>query len=59
MPYEKAHVSGHASGVEIKRLVREIGPKKLFPVHTEQAGLFSDLTGIELIIPEKGREYIL
>jgi ribonuclease J len=57
MPYEKAHVSGHASGAEIKRLVREINPKKLFPVHTEHAGLFSDLTGMELIIPEVGKEY--
>jgi ribonuclease J len=59
MPYEKAHVSGHASGTEIKRLIKEINPKKLFPVHTEQPDLFSELKGMDIVIPEKGREYIL
>ena len=57
MPYEKAHVSGHASGVEIKRLIKEINPKALFPVHTEKPELFSELKGMDIVIPEKGREY--
>lgn len=57
MPYEKAHVSGHASGVEINRLIKEINPKKLFPVHTEHPELFSELKGMDIVIPEKGRGY--
>ena len=57
MPYEKAHVSGHASGVEINRLVKEINPKVLFPVHTEKPELFVAPSGTEIIIPEPGKEY--
>jgi len=57
MPYEKAHVSGHASGPEINALVQEIKPKQLFPVHTEKPELFSELKGMNIIVPEKGREY--
>ncbi|MFA5055717.1 MAG: MBL fold metallo-hydrolase [Dehalococcoidia bacterium] len=57
MPYEKAHVSGHASGVEINRSIESINPKALFPVHTEHPELFAVPKGVEIIIPEKGREY--
>ncbi|MEM4259064.1 MAG: MBL fold metallo-hydrolase [Candidatus Thermoplasmatota archaeon] len=34
-----AHASGHASGSEIKNLIREINPKKVIPVHTEHPEL--------------------
>ena len=59
MPYEKAHVSGHASGVEINRLVKEINPKVLFPVHTEHPELFVAPQGTEIVVPEIGKEYAI
>jgi len=32
--------SGHASGDEIKEMIKEINPEKLVPIHTEKADLF-------------------
>jgi len=37
------HASGHVSGVELKAFVREVGPKQIFPVHTEHPELFKGL----------------
>ncbi len=35
-----AHASGHASGDEIKKMIKEINPKELIPIHTEHPELF-------------------
>lgn len=37
-----AHASGHASGPEIREMIKEISPKILIPVHTEHKELFKD-----------------
>lgn len=34
------HASGHASGQEIKEMIKEINPEKLIPIHTENSDLF-------------------
>jgi ribonuclease J len=34
------HASGHANGIEIREMIKDIGPKKLIPIHTENAELF-------------------
>ena len=34
------HASGHASGDEIKKMIKEINPAKLIPIHTEHPELF-------------------
>ena len=34
------HASGHASGTDIRRLVEQVKPKTLIPIHTEHADLF-------------------
>ena len=51
------HASGHASGTDLLDIVREIHPKKLIPVHSEQPEFFvenlSDI-GIEVILPSPG-----
>ncbi len=35
-----AHASGHASGPEIKAMIKEINPKNLIPIHTEHPEKF-------------------
>ncbi len=34
------HASGHASGSEIREMIREIGPREVIPIHTEKPELF-------------------
>lgn len=58
-PYEQIHASGHASGPEIKQLIQDIGPKLVFPVHTEHPEVFDQIVpkGTKVVIPERGRAY--
>jgi mRNA degradation ribonuclease J1/J2 len=60
-PYHQIHASGHASGHELKKLIAEINPKAVFPVHTEKPERFQDVvpTGIGVFVPEKGKQYRL
>jgi ribonuclease J len=37
---ENLHASGHASGIEIFEMLKRIKPKQLFPIHTENQGIF-------------------
>ena len=53
------HASGHASGPEIKRLIEEINPKLVFPVHTEHPELFVAPPGTRVEIPQVGKSYRL
>lgn len=52
------HCSGHAPGPDIERVVEEIAPKKIIPIHTEHASRFSEL-GAECIIPKYGEKIVL
>jgi ribonuclease J len=56
-PYEQAHASGHAAGPEIRKLIQEISPKTVFPVHTEHPELFSTIKGMRVEMPEVGKRY--
>jgi ribonuclease J len=52
------HASGHAGPDELLRLVREVAPQTLIPVHTENPSYFrEELAGIdiEVVEPEYGR----
>ncbi|MFA5771721.1 MAG: MBL fold metallo-hydrolase [Thermoplasmata archaeon] len=40
LDYHQAHASGHCAKDEIFNVVKEINPKKIFPVHTEHPELF-------------------
>jgi len=53
-----AHASGHASGPELKAMITEINPERVFPVHTERPELFKEFfTNTECVEP--GKRYIL
>ena len=41
--FHQIHASGHCSRAEIGSIVKEVGPRKLFPVHTEHPELFGGL----------------
>lgn len=47
------HCSGHAPGQDIQRIVEEINPKTVIPVHTENASKFSEFCK-NCIIPVVG-----
>ncbi|MEM3550631.1 MAG: MBL fold metallo-hydrolase [Candidatus Bathyarchaeia archaeon] len=62
LPQYHVHVSGHIMPLRLKRILREIETKRIFPVHTENAelfaGLMQDLKG-QVILPEKNKGYTL
>ncbi len=52
---EGLHSSGHAGGVELVQMIKEIAPQTLVPIHTENPRYFVEaLAGepIEIIVPE-------
>ncbi|MEM3577443.1 MAG: MBL fold metallo-hydrolase [Candidatus Bathyarchaeia archaeon] len=60
LPQYHAHVSGHIMPIQLKNILKEIGAKQVFPVHTEKPNLFAnfirDLKG-KVLMAEKEREY--
>jgi ribonuclease J len=62
LPQYHVHVSGHMMPLQLKKALKAIGAKRVFPVHTERAGLFArfirDLKG-EVTLVEKYKEYKL
>jgi len=61
IPLYNIHASGHASPHDLKEAVAEIGPEKVFLVHTERPLLYrrflQDLGIREIVCPEPGKEY--
>jgi len=37
-----AHASGHASGTEIKDMIKQINAEEVIPIHTEHARMFKE-----------------
>jgi len=51
-----SHASGHASGVELKAIIKEINPDRIYPVHTEHAEMFKDFfKNVEIV--NTGKKY--
>ena len=62
LPQYHVHVSGHIMPLQLKKALRQMNGRRIFPVHTENAGLFAkfirDLKS-EVIMVEKSKEYTL
>jgi ribonuclease J len=62
LPQYHVHVSGHMMPLQLKKALKTMDAKKVFPVHTERAGLFAkfmrDLKS-EVTLVEKCKEYKL
>jgi len=56
LTFEKGdfHASGHANGTELLKMIREINPEKLYPIHTDHVESFDVLKedGINVIHPK-------
>jgi len=58
----QVHCSGHMRRDELIEMIKEIHPKKIFPVHTKNAHIFTEMNlpkDIEVIEPQKGKKYLL
>jgi len=62
LPQYHVHVSGHIMPLQLKKALKEINAKRIFPVHTESADLFAkfvrDLKS-QVTLVEKCKEYPL
>lgn len=58
---EGFHASGHANGLEILEMIRDINPEKLYPVHTIHKDKFKILEddGIEVIYPSLSKKIMI
>ena len=62
LPQYHVHVSGHVMPLQLKSALREIGGRKVFPVHTEASGLFCRFMRdmkCEVVRTEKAKPYRL
>ena len=54
--FHQLHASGHLNKEQIESLINEIQPKKIYPVHTENARLFKKISDrVQLV--NRGKEY--
>ncbi len=54
------HASGHASGEELLRMVEEIQPEVVIPVHTERPEFFADrLDGVRVEVVGDGKRILI
>jgi len=62
LPQYHVHVSGHIMPLRLKKVLKEVNAKRIFPVHTENARLFAgfvrDLKN-QVTLVEKCKEYTL
>ena len=56
LSYHQMHASGHCSFTELGDVIRTIGPKMVFPIHTEHPEAFHS-TASSIVAPEKGTVY--
>ena len=62
LPQYQVHVSGHMMPLQLKLSLKEIGGKRVFPVHTENADLFEKFMSnlkASITCVEKGKTYPL
>ena len=58
LEFHQAHCSGHASGANLEKLINEINPGRIYPIHTEHPEIFRErFSNAEMV--EKGKEYRL
>ncbi len=62
LPQYHVHVSGHITPLRLKAVLKGLDADKIFPVHTENAGLFAKFmrdTKSQIVLVEKGKEYAI
>ena len=56
MNFVQSHCSGHINGHDLMQMIKEINPRKLYPIHTEKPKLFKKI-GIDTSIVKEGKKY--
>jgi len=56
--FHQLHASGHLDRKELKEMVERVNPKKLFPIHTENPHLFSEVNKNTVLV-RKAKHYPL
>ncbi len=57
LEHHQIHASGHCSMAEIGEVIEAIGPKAVYPIHTEFPEMFRDLTAAEVVEPELNKTF--
>jgi ribonuclease J len=60
LPQYHVHVSGHIMPLQLKVILKQISATKVFPIHTENADLFSKFmrdAKSQIVLTEKDKEY--
>jgi ribonuclease J len=53
------HVSGHASGNQLENFVKQVNPKTIIPVHTENAKAYEKWSSNVHVLKEVGETFVL
>jgi ribonuclease J len=56
---DRTHVSGHASGLQLKEFVEQVNAKNVIPIHTENAEAFRNWSKNIIILGKTGEAYTL
>ena len=59
LKFYQFHASGHAPQSELKRIVEEIAPEVIIPIHSEEPEKFKELTDLPIILPSKNHKIAL
>ncbi len=58
LTFHQIHASGHCPTQDLSKIINEIKPKKLVPIHTEHPQLFKELfRSTDVKIMSKGKSY--
>lgn len=58
MKFVQSHCSGHINGTDLKKLIENVAPKVIFPIHTTHPGLFRTLS-VKTKLVKEGKMYKL
>ena len=62
LPQYHVHVSGHVMPLQLRSVLKEMNPQRIFPIHTENTRLFAEfMRGLPstIVSPEEQKEYPL
>ncbi len=54
--FVQSHCSGHINGYDLMEMIKEINPRKIYPIHTEKPKFFKKLD-IDTVIVKEGKKY--
>ncbi|MFX0126178.1 MAG: MBL fold metallo-hydrolase RNA specificity domain-containing protein, partial [Candidatus Hodarchaeota archaeon] len=56
LDFKQYHASGHAPRSDLKRIVEEIQPQLVIPIHTEHPEMYQEILDIPILLATRGRE---